>query len=128
MAGWRDDELAKLAGVEEIQIAPRRRDGSMGQPVIVWAVRHGDGVYVRSAVRGRNAAWFRSVKDSHQGRIRAAGLDKDVTFEVAHDDINAGVDAAYRAKYRRYAGRILDSVLTSEARSTTIRIVPDSTS
>lgn len=34
------------------------------------------------------------------------------------------VDAAYRAKYRRYAGRILNSCLSPEARSTTIRVIP----
>jgi hypothetical protein len=37
------------------------------------------------------------------------------------------MDAAYRAKYRRYAGSILNSVLTPEARSTTIKLVPRST-
>ena len=37
------------------------------------------------------------------------------------------VDAAYRAKYQRYAGSILNSVLTTPARSTTIKLLPRST-
>jgi hypothetical protein len=50
-----------------------------------------------------------------------------VTFVDADHDIEDEVDAAYRAKYRRYAGRILDSVLTPEARSATVKLVPRST-
>jgi hypothetical protein len=36
------------------------------------------------------------------------------------------IDAAYRAKYRRYAGSILNSVLTEAARSATLKLVPRS--
>jgi hypothetical protein len=42
-------------------------------------------------------------------------------------DIDDEVDAAYRAIYRRYAGSILNSVLTPQARSTTIKLLPRST-
>jgi hypothetical protein len=42
------------------------------------------------------------------------------------DDINEEIDAAYRTKYRRYAS-IVDSIVTPEARSTTIKLVPRST-
>jgi hypothetical protein len=34
------------------------------------------------------------------------------------------IDGAYRAKYRRYAGNILNSVLTPQARSATLKLVP----
>jgi len=57
----------------------------------------------------------------------AAASRKDVTFVDAGHDINDEVDAAYRAKYRRYAGSILNSVLTPDARSTTIKLEPRST-
>jgi hypothetical protein len=56
--------------------------------------------------------------------VRAGGLRHDVTFVDADHDTNVKVDAAYRAKYRRYAGRILDSVLTPEARSSTLKLLP----
>jgi hypothetical protein len=127
MSEWTRDELARIGTAEEVQISPRRRDGTLGRPVTVWAVSHGAGVYVRSAVKGRNAAWYRGVQETHQGRIRAGGLEKDVGFADADPGQNDEIDAAYRAKYRRYAGRILNSVLTPEARSTTITIESRST-
>jgi hypothetical protein len=123
-ARWTSDELAKIGREEEIQIASRRRDGSLRDAVTVWAVRRGAGVYVRSAVKGRNAAWFRGVKGTHEGRISAGSVEKDVGFEEIDHGIDADVDAAYRTKYSRYAGRILDSVLTAEARATTLKILP----
>jgi hypothetical protein len=47
-----------------------------------------------------------------------------VRFEEADPLVNDQVDAAYRTKYRRYAGRILNSCLTPEARATTLRLEP----
>lgn len=112
MTTWTSDELEKIGRSEELELASVRPDGSMRKPVTVWVVRQRDHLYVRSAVKGRNAAWFRGTLESHQGRIWAGGLDKEVTFVNADRDIDDDVDAAYRAKYRRYAGRILDSALT----------------
>jgi hypothetical protein len=123
MTAWTAEELAKIGAAEEVQIAPLRRDGRPRKPVTVWLVRHGDDLYVRS-VRGRSGHWFRGTQERHEGRIRAGGVQRDVTFVDADHDINDGVDTAYRAKYRRYAGSILNSVLTPEARSTTSKVVP----
>lgn len=123
MTAWKSDELAKIGAAEEVQIAPLRRDGTPRKPVTVWIVRHGDDLYVRS-VRGRSGHWFRGTQERHEGRIRAGGVQKDVTLVDADHDIDDEVDAAYRAKYRRYAGSILNSVLTAEARSTTIKLAP----
>ena len=127
MTQWMGDQLDKVGRAEELQITSVRRDGTPRKPVTVWVVRHGDDLYVRS-VRGRSGAWFRGVQEIHEGRIRAGGVEKEVTFVEAEHDLEDEIDAAYRQKYRRYAGRILDSVLTPEARSTTIKVVPRSTS
>ncbi len=124
MTSWTEDELARFGGSEEVEIASRRRDGTLRNPVTVWVVRQGDSLYVRSAVKGRDAAWYRGIQEKHEGRIRAGRVEKDVTLVDADHRIDDEVDSAYRAKYRRYAGRILNSVLTPEARSTTIRLVP----
>jgi hypothetical protein len=124
MTAWQGSELARIGAAEEVEIAPRRHAGTLAQRVTVWAVDHGDGVYVRSAVKGRNAAWFRGVRATHEGRIWAGGIAKDVTFEDADPGVYDDVDAAYRAKYCEYTGRILNSVLTPEARSTTLKLVP----
>jgi hypothetical protein len=126
MSEWTSDELSKVGSAEEVQITIRRRDGTLRKPVTVWVVRDGDSLYVRS-VKGPTGAWFRGVQESHQGRIRASGVEKDVTFADANHDIDDKVEAAYRAKYRRYAGSILNSVLTPQARSTTIKLLPRST-
>src|SRR5947209_14225779 len=127
MTTWTSDELDKIAVAEELEIASLRRDGTLRKPVTIWVVRHGDDLYVRSAY-GRTSSWFRGTQDRHEGQIRAGGVDKDVTFVNAEHAIDDKVDAAYRAKYRRYAGSILNSVLTPQARSTTIKLVPRSTS
>ncbi len=128
MTAWTPDELTKIGSAEEVQIASLRRDGTIRKPVTVWVVRDDGHLYIRSAVKGRNAAWFGGVQETHEGRIRAGGVEIDVSFVAADHDIDDDVDAAYRAKYRRYAGRILNSVLTPEARSTTIKLVPRSRS
>ena len=127
MASWTGDESSRLARAEEVEIAPRRGDGSLRPRVTVWLVRAGDDLYVRSAVKGRDAAWYRGVQETHRGRIWARGkerIEKDVDFVTADPEVNDDVDAAYRSKYRRYAGRILDSCLTPDARSTTLRLEP----
>ena len=125
MTPWTSDQLDKVGRAEELQIASIRRDGTLRKPVTIWVARHGDDLYVRS-VRGSSAHWFRGTQEKHEGRIRAGGVQQDVTFVDADHDIGDEVDAAYRAKYRRYAGSILNSVLTPEARSTTIKLVPRS--
>ena len=123
MTQWTNDQLDKFERAEEVRIASVRRDGALSKPVTIWAVRHGDNIYVRS-VRGRNAHWFRGTQERHEGRIRAGGVQQDVTFGDADHNLDDEVDAAYRAKYRRYAGSILNSVLTPEARLTTLKLVP----
>jgi len=123
MTGWTKDELSKIGGAEEVDVAAITHAGSVRNRVTIWLVRHGEEFFVRS-VRGRDGAWFRAVQGSKDGRIWAGKLERDVTFEEAGPSINDEIDAAYRAKYQRYAGRILNSVLTPEARSATLRLVP----
>jgi hypothetical protein len=122
LAGWTREELDKLVAREEIDVAPRNPDGELGRRVTVWAVGHGDALYVRSAVKGRSAAWYRGVKKTHAGRLWGGRLVKDVTFADDHS-VNDELDSAYRKKYVRYGG-IVDSCLTAEARATTLRVMP----
>jgi hypothetical protein len=126
MTQWQSDHLDKLGRAEEVQIASARADGTLRKPVTVWAVRHGDDLFVRS-VKGRSGPWFLGTQQTHEGRIRAAGVQQDVTFGDADPATESEIDGAYRTKYRRYAGSILNSVLTPEARASTIKLVPRST-
>ena len=123
MTQWTSDRLNKIGGAEEVQVASVRRDGTLRKPVTVWIARHGDDLYLRS-VNGPKAHWFRGTQERHEGRIRAGGIQQDVTFVDPDPDVDDEIDAAYRTKYRRHTGRILNSVLTPEARSATIKIVP----
>ena len=126
MTVWTSDELDKIGTAEELQIAALRRDGTLRNPVTIWVVRHGDDLYVRS-VNGRTGAWFRGTQVRHEGHIQAGGVDKDVTFVEADPTINDQIDTAYRTKYRRYGANIVNTIVSSEARSATIKLVPRST-
>lgn len=124
MAEWTSKELNKIGTAEELKIASLRRDGTLRKPVIVWVVRLGDDLYVRS-VNGRTGAWFRGTQVRHEGRIWAGGVEKDVTFvEEAGSEINEQIDAAYRTKYSRYAASIVNTIVSPKARAATIKLVP----
>jgi hypothetical protein len=127
MTAWTNDELTKIGAAEELEIASLRRDGTLRNPVTIWVVHHSDDLYVRS-VNGRTSSWFRGAQYRHEGRIWAGGIEKDVTFVDAENAINDEIDAAYRAKYRRYAASIIGTVVSPQARSATLKLVPRSPS
>ncbi len=55
------------------------------------------------------------------GRVK-----EDVAFvEKSNTAINDQIDAAYRAKYHRYAASIINSAIISDARSATLKLVPN---
>ena len=122
MPNWTSDELNKIGKAEELQIASKRRDGTLRKPVTIWVVRLGDDLYVR-CVNGRAGAWFRGTQTRHEGRICAGSVNKDVTFADSDPGIHDQIDAAYRSKYRRYAANIVNSVLTPAARSATLKLM-----
>jgi hypothetical protein len=124
MTAWTSNELNKIGTAEELQIMSLRRDGTLRNLVTIWVVRLGDDLYVRS-YKGRTSAWFRGTQARHEGHIQAGGVEKDVTFvEEADPNLNDQIDAAYRAKYRRYAASYVDPMVSPEARAATIKLVP----
>ena len=122
MTTWTSDEIKKIGRAEELEIASLRRDGTLRDPVTIWVVRHGDDIYVRS-VNGRTSSWFRGARMRHEAHIEAGGVGKDVLL-VETDDMNDEIDAAYRAKYRRYAESIVGSIVSPNARAATLKLVP----
>jgi hypothetical protein len=123
MTAWTDNELTRIGTAEELQIASLRTDGTLRNPVTIWVVRLGEDLYIRS-VNGRSSAWFRGTQVRHEGHIRAGGVDKDVTYAEANPLLNDQIDTAYRTKYRRYAASIISTIVTPEALSATIKLVP----
>jgi hypothetical protein len=124
MTAWTSDELGTIGDAAELEIAPLRPDGTPRKPVTIWVVRDGDDLYVRS-YRGRDSGWFRGTQASRQGRIRAGGVDKDVTFvDEADPGVNDQIDAAYRAKYRRFGASYVDPMVADGARAATLKLAP----
>jgi len=129
-ASWTDEELRRVGNAAELQIASRRRDGSLRPYVTIWTVRAGDHLYVRSAY-GTGNPWFRRATASGTGRIRADGIERDVTFTAASEldaATQAAVDAAYHAKYDRYGPQIVGTVTGAHAAPVTLRLVPQDAS
>jgi hypothetical protein len=124
MTAWTNEELAAINAADELEIEPRRLDGTQRPPVTIWVVRTGDDLYVRS-YRGGGSAWFRGAEVSHEGHIRAGGVDKDVTFVDTPDPgVNDLIDAAYRAKYHRFGASYVDPMVAERARTATLKLAP----
>jgi hypothetical protein len=49
MRGWTGEELRRIGGSTELQVASTRPDGTLRPFVTIWVVRAGDDIYVRSA-------------------------------------------------------------------------------
>jgi hypothetical protein len=123
MPEWNSDEVARIAAADELQISSVRPDGTLTAPVTIWVVPHGNDLYVRSA-NGRAGGWYRRTQVRHEGRIRAGGVDTDVTFNDVSADVAADLDAAYRTKYRRYGAQFVDPMLAPAARAATLKLTP----
>src|SRR3954451_14385614 len=99
MTTWADEELRQIAEADDLHVSPFREDGvTHGTPTWVWSVAVDDALYVR-AYNGRESRWYRAAIRQRAGRITAAGMAKDVAFEVVDGPTDGRVDA-YRTKYR----------------------------
>jgi hypothetical protein len=126
IATWPKDELRKIAEADDLNIAPFREDGkTYGTPTWIWSVAVGDTLYVR-AYNGRKSRWYQSAVGQKAGRIKAAGMTEDVTFEPVEGPINERIDEAYRAKYQ--GSPYLRPMIGASARSATVRVMLRETS
>jgi hypothetical protein len=62
----------------------------------IWVVRVGDELSVRS-YQGRRGSWFRHALHRHHGRIRAGGVERDVTFDEPDDADHDAIDQVFRS-------------------------------
>ncbi len=122
MSSWSTNELRKIAESDDLHISPFREDGvTYGTPTWIWSVVVGEDLYVR-AYNGPSSRWYKAAMQQNAGRIKAAGLTKDVSFESVDKSINDQIDDAYRAKYK--SSPHLEPMIGARARSTTVKIVP----
>jgi hypothetical protein len=122
MTAWTEEELGRIGEARELQLASVRADGTLRPYVTMWVVRADGELYVRSAY-GPDNPWFRRAKASGAGRIRAGGLERDVSFAEPTPDVHASIDAAYHAKYDRYGPDIVGTVVGPQAEVVTIRLM-----
>jgi len=80
-----------------------------------------DELYVR-AYSGQDSRWYQAAVRQKAGRIVAAGMAKEVTFEPVVGRVNDRIDGAYRAMYR--GSPYLEPMVGPGARSATIKIEP----
>jgi hypothetical protein len=98
VATWSKDELRKIAEADDLRISPFREDGATyGTPTWIWSAAVDDALYVR-AYNGEKSRWYQAAVRQKAGRITAAGMTKEVTFEPVEGPINDRIDEAYRAK------------------------------
>ena len=126
MANWSKDELRRIGETDDLHISPFREDGkTYGTPTWIWSVVVDDALYVR-AYNGQNGRWYQAAVRQKAGRITAAGITKEVTFEPvtlnsSGGEINDRIDDAYRAKYK--SSPYLDPIIGSRARAATVKVI-----
>lgn len=122
MSRWSKDELGKIAGTDDLHISPFREDGkTYGTPTWIWSVVVDDALYVR-AYNGQNSRWYKAAMRQKAGRITAAGITKEVSFEPVDDTVNDRIDDAYTTKYK--GSPYLKPMIGVRARAATVKVKP----
>ena len=122
MTTWSKEELRKIAETDDLHISPFREDGrTYGTPTWIWSVVVDEALYVR-AYNGQNSRWYKAAVRQRAGRITAAGMTKEVTFEPFDGKINDRIDDAYLKKYK--GSPYLSPMIGACARSATVKLIP----
>ena len=125
MSNWAPDELRAIAEADDLHISPFREDGvTYGTPTWIWSVVVGDALYVRG-YNGQDSRWYQAAVRQGAGRITAAGITKEVTFEPVDGPMNDRIDDAYRKKYG--GSPYLSPMIGARARSATVEVMPRDT-
>ena len=124
---WTPDQLTRIDESDELEIAPRRPDGTLWRWTPIWVVRVDGQVYVRTWYR-RPSGWFGAVVDSGWARVRVPGLEATVSVDDVGEgpgELRAQVDQAYRDKYGRYGHGSVGPMIADEAAVATLRLTPE---
>lgn len=126
MPNWTIHELKIIGASEELKLSALKKDGTFYKPVIIWVVRVEDDLYVRS-YKGINGNWFKHLQVNQKGSISAGGITKFVNLIFLNKEdktVNDKIDQEYRLKYRKYGNNYVDPMISTQARVTTIRLIP----
>ena len=119
---WPKEELRQIAEADDLHISPFREDGkTYGTPTWIWSVAVDDGLYVRG-YNGKESRWYQAAVREKAGRITAASMTREVSFEPVDGAINDRIDGAYRAKYK--GSPFLKPMIGAKVRAATVRIMP----
>lgn len=122
MAAWTKDELRKIRESDDLHISPFREDGkTYGTPTWIWSVVVDDALYVR-AYNGKKSRWYQAAVQQKAGRITAAGMTKEVSFEPIKVENSDQIDAAYTTKYKN--SPYLSPMISERARAATVKVAP----
>ena len=106
----------------EIQISPKKSNGTLKEPTTIWMVRNDDNLYVR-AWRGLKSKWYGAAKQSHEGNIRIKGKEIAVRFEEEDDEkTNQAINDAYLKKYGK--NQYSKTMIGPEQQKTTLKVLP----
>ncbi len=122
MTDWTQHELHAIAASDDLRVAPLREDGvTTGTPTWIWSVVVDGALYAR-AYNGLASRWHQAAVRQRAGRISAAGMTKEVSFDPVDGAVNDAIDEEYRSKYR--GSPYLDPMIGPRARAATVRITP----
>ena len=122
MNTWSKDELREIGEADDLHILPFRKDGvTYGTPTWIWSVAVDDALYVRG-YNGQKSRWYQAAMRQKTGRITAAGMTREVTFEPVVGPVNDLIDEAHRAKYK--GSPYLSPMISARARSATVKVMP----
>ena len=119
---WTKEELHRIAETDDLHIAPFREDGTTyGTPTWIWSVVVDGALYVRS-YNGQSGRWYQAALKQKAGRISAAGMTKEVSFEPVSGTLSDRIDDAYRSKYA--SSPYLKPMISARARDATVQVLP----
>jgi hypothetical protein len=122
MSAWSTDALRTMAATDDLYILPCRGDGkTYGTPTWMWSVAVDDARDVR-AYNGKHSRWYQAALRQKVGRVTAAGITKDVSWEPVNGAINDCIDDADRAKDK--GSPSLSPMIGAHARAATVKVMP----
>ena len=80
MTTWLKNDLGRIADTDDLHISPLREGGRTYGTTWIWSVVVDGALYVR-AYNGKESLWYKAALRQKAGRITAAGMTKEVTFE-----------------------------------------------